>query len=297
MHKLLQRGLAALGLAALASCATVSPPQAAGQPAMWQVADQDTTIYLFGTIHMLPPNSAWRTPAFEQAVASSQGLFVETIVDEANPQQLAAQLAQMGLASGLPPLAQRVPAEKRAMLETAIAKTGVPRPLFDRMETWAAAFTLLGVQFKAIGVEGEHGVESVLRNSFAKAGKPVGELESNRDQLSMFDTLPESAQRALLEGAIETPDAVRVQFDDMLAAWLRGDVEAIAKTFNEDLAQSPELMDALIRRRNANWSRWIEQRMAAPGTVMVAVGAGHLAGDGSVQRFLQQRGLEVTRIQ
>lgn len=297
MRNWLQRGLAALGFAALASCATVPPQAAAGKPALWEVSDSDSKVYLFGTIHMLPASSTWRTPALEQAVNSSQGLYVETIVDQAKPQALAAELARLGLGQALPPIAQRVAPDKRPLLEAAIAKSGVPRPFFDQMETWAAAFTLLGVQFKELGLKGEHGVESVLRGSFASAGKPVGQLETNSEQLGFFDTLPEEAQRALLEGSIDAPREMRVQFNAMIDSWLRGDVDAIARTFNEDLAASPALMDALIRRRNANWSRWIERRMASPGTVMVAVGAGHLAGDSSVQRYLQQSGLKVTRIQ
>ena len=70
---------------------------------------------------------------------------------------------------------------------------------------------------------------------------------------------------------------MRTQFDEMLKAWLSGDVDAIGKTFNRDLQSSPELKAALLTRRNWNWSQWIERRMTQPGTVMVAVGAGHLA--------------------
>lgn len=281
-------------------CATASPSNAAvaaPKPALWQVSDSDTTVYLFGTIHLLPKDSNWRTPTLEQAIQQSQGLYVETIVDEANPAELAAEMGRLGLSAGLPPLAERVPPEKRAALQAAIAKSGVPRAFYDRMETWAAAFTLLGMQFKAIGLEGGEGVEAVLRRTFTAAGKPVGQLETNGEQLGFFDALPETAQRALLEGAIEAPAAMRAQFSDMLGAWLRGDVETIARTFNEDLSGSPELMDALLKRRNANWSRWIERRMAAPGTVLVAVGAGHLAGDSSVQQLLKSRGITVRRIQ
>jgi uncharacterized protein YbaP (TraB family) len=156
---------------------------------------------------------------------------------------------------------------------------------------------LLGVQYKAVGLQGDLGVEKVLRDEFATAGKPIGQLETNREQLGFFDTLPEKAQRALLEGSIDTPDAMRAQFGEMIADWTRGDVDAIGKSFNEDLSGSPELMDALIRRRNVNWSEWIEHRMAKPGTVLLAVGAGHLAGDSSVQAMLERDGIKVTRIQ
>lgn len=298
LKTILRRGLAMLGLATLASCATTAEPsRASGRPAMWQVADRDTTVYLFGTIHLLPKNYAWRTAAFDKAVAGSQSLIVETIVDSSNPQALAGELARLGFRDGLPPIATRVPPEKRAMLDGAIAKTGIPRPAFDRMETWAAAFMLLGTQFKDLGLTGDAGVESVLRTSFIQAGKPVGQLETNTEQLSMFDTLPESAQRALLEGAIDAPAEMRNQFQEMLTAWARGDVAAIGTSFNEDLSGSPELREALLRRRNVNWTRWIERRMATPGSVFIAVGAGHLAGADSVVAMLERDGYQVRRVQ
>ena len=296
--KYLRRGLAALGIAVLASGAALADDASArGRPALWQVSDKDTTVYLFGTIHLLPKDYAWRTPKFEKALAGSQSLVVETIVDSNNPAALAGEMARLGFRSGLPPLAARVPPAKRAMLEAAIAKTGVPRAAFDRMETWAAAFLLLGTQFKDLGLSGEAGVETVLRSAFTSAGKPIGQLETNAEQLGLFDTLPESAQLSLLEGALEAPGEMRGEFQGMLAAWARGDVARIGATFNEDLAGSPELREALLRRRNINWARWIQRRMASPGSVLVAVGAGHLAGSDSVIAMLERDGYRVRRVQ
>ena len=299
--KWVKRGLAALGIAAAASACTTTntaaPAQQGPRPALWQVADRDTTIYLFGTIHLLPDNYAWRTPRIDQAVQRSNGLVVETMIDESNPAALLSELMRLGLSPNQPPLLSRVRPEKRAALQAAVQASGVPMAALDRMETWAAAFTLIGTQFRSLGLQAEDGVETVLRRSFTAAGKPISQLETNAEQLSFFDTLPPEAQLTLLEGAIERPDEVRQQFNGMLAAWARGDVAAIARTFNSEMEGSPALMDSLLRRRNANWARWIEQRLAQPGAVMVAVGAGHLAGNSSVQALLQQRGLKVTRIQ
>lgn len=296
--KYLRRGLAALGIAALASGAVMAEPaRAQARPALWQVSDRDTTVYLFGTIHLLPKNYAWRTPAFEKAVAQSQALVIETIVDTSNPQALAGEMARLAFRPGLPPLASRVSPEKRPMLEAAIARSGLPRAAFDRMETWAAAFVLLGGQFKDIGLSGEAGVETVLRTAFTQAGKPVDQLETNSEQLGLFDTLPEKAQRSLLEGALEATGEMGGEFQSMLAAWARGDVKQIGATFNEDLSGSPELREALLRRRNVNWARWIQRRMASPGSVLVAVGAGHLAGQDSVISMLERDGYRVRRVQ
>jgi uncharacterized protein YbaP (TraB family) len=288
----------ALALLAVPALFGASPAAAKDvRPALWEVSDADTKVYLFGTIHMLPENYQWRTARFDKAVAGSQQLVIETIVDENNPHEMLGALTSLGFSKGLPPIAQRVPKEKRAALEAAIAKTGLPRASFDGMESWAAAFMLLGNQFRAMGLKMGAGVETTLRTAFTSQGKSVGQLETNRDQLGFFDALPESAQRALLEGAIEAPQDMSREFDAMIGAWSRGDTEAFARTFNEQMSANPALQDLLMKRRNANWTRWVRQRLATPGSVLVAVGAGHLAGRDSVIDMLQKSGLKVRRLQ
>ena len=48
---------------------------------------------------------------------------------------------------------------------------------------------------------------------------------------------------------------------------------------------------------SANFLRYVDQRLDRPGTAFVAVGAGHLAGKGSVIERLEAAGLEVARVQ
>jgi uncharacterized protein YbaP (TraB family) len=293
-----KRAFAALGLATVSIGAAPAPAtQPMAHPALWEVSDPDTTIYLFGTIHLLPNGYQWESPKIEQAVQKSDQLYVETIVDPEHPQGIIAALNSLGYANGLPPLADRIAPAKRPLLEAAIAKTGIPRPAWDRMKTWAAAFRLLGLQYTELGVQGENGPELTLRQEFAAAGKPVGQLETNAEQLGFFNALPASAQRSLLEGAVESPQAMGKEFNQMLSAWAKGDVRGIAATFNQDLSDTPELMNALLKQRNANWKGWIERRLATPGAVLLAVGAGHLAGSDSVVSMLQKDGYRVRRIQ
>lgn len=293
----IKQGVAACGLAVAALATSATAEARAAKPAMWQVYDRDTNIYLFGTVHLLPPGTQWRTTKLDKATREAGTLVVETIIDEKNPQAFAAELARLSVRPGLPPILDRVRPDKREALRAVIAKSGVPEAALNNMETWAAAFALLQLQFKEMGVSGTDGVEMTLRQAFAAAGKPIQQLETNSQQLGFFDGLPEAAQRELLEGAVESPAAAKRQFDAMLGAWMNGDVEAIGRTFNAELARSPELREALLRRRNANWAYWLHSRLAQPGTVLVAVGAGHLAGQDSVVEMLKQRGLKVRRVQ
>jgi uncharacterized protein YbaP (TraB family) len=292
------RRLATFGAIAATACASAPSAEAKpASPALWKVADADTTIYLFGTIHLLPAGTKWRSPAFDKAAAGSDTLVVETDINETDPSATIGELFKLAISPGLPPLVERVKPEKRAALAMAIAKSGIPAPAFDKMETWAAAFLLLAGQFKDLGLESGSGVESILKKQFVAGGKPIGQLETNAEQLGFFDKLSERAQRDFLDGVLDESADVKEQFGGMLDAWSKGDIAGIAKSFNADMGEAPELLDALIARRNANWANWVKSRLDQPGTVMMAVGAGHLAGDKSVVNLLQKQGLKVTRVQ
>ncbi len=292
------RRLATFGAIAATACASAPSAEAKpASPALWKVADADTTIYLFGTIHLLPAGTKWRSPTFDKAAAGSDTLVVETDINETDPSATIGELFKLAISPGLPPLVERVKPEKRAALAMAIAKSGIPAPAFDKMETWAAAFLLLAGQFKDLGLESGSGVESILKKQFVAGGKPIGQLETNAEQLGFFDKLSERAQRDFLDGVLDESADVKEQFGGMLDAWSKGDIAGIAKSFNADMGEAPELLDALIARRNANWANWVKSRLDQPGTVMMAVGAGHLAGDKSVVNLLQKQGLKVTRVQ
>ena len=292
------RRFAALSALAASACGAAPAVEAKeASPAMWKVADRDTTVYLFGTIHLLPKGTQWRSPTFDKAAASADTLVIETVIDDGNPAAVMGELFKLAVSPNLPPVAARIPVDKHPALQAAIAKTGAPANALDQLETWAVGFLLLGAQFKDLGLDPGSGVETALKKQFTEGGKPIGQLETNAEQFGFFDRLSEEAQRKFLVDVLEDPASMKAQFGDMLDAWARGDVKAIADSFNQDLAEADELKEALIDGRNANWAKWVKGRLDQPGTVLVAVGAGHLAGDDSVVAMLEKQGVKVTRVQ
>jgi hypothetical protein len=289
--------LALAGLLPFAGAAAEAAPAAkAARPAMWKLADKDTTVYLFGTIHLLPEGRGWRTPAMEAAIKGSDELVLE-VADIDDMMASARAMAKLGLSPGLPPIAERVPEAKRAAMRAMIAESGYPEAVFDRLETWAAALSLLGVTFKRLGLDPSLGVERQIGTPFRASGKRVIGLETVEQQLGYFDTLSEAAQRAMLLSVVEDSKETRAQFAAMLDAWTSGDLKGIARTFDDETQMSPELKSALMSKRNSAWADWLARRMEKPGTVFVAVGAGHLAGADSVQSMLRKKGLKAKRVQ
>ncbi|HWI85765.1 MAG TPA: TraB/GumN family protein [Sphingomonas sp.] len=285
-------------LAAAPGAPVEKPLPAVAHPALWKLADADTIIWLFGSIHILPAATRWIDPAIQHAIDNSQSLTIEVVLDQ-DPGQVAEVLMSRGRASGLPPLARRVPPAKRARLAAMIKASGIPPAMFDGMKSWAAAVMLTGAALQEIGIEtaASPGVEPQLTALFRSAGKPVDGLETAAAQLGFFDRLPESAQRAFLVALLENPAKSRSDFREMIAAWSRGDPAAIEKSFADDPEFTPALRDLLIRQRDKNWADALAKRLDQPGAVFVAVGAGHLVGPDSVQKMLAARGLKVVRVQ
>jgi uncharacterized protein YbaP (TraB family) len=288
----------------LAACAPVRDPAAApkteatnvAHPGLWKLADEDTTIYLFGTIHVLPQDYVWESPALTKAAAEANELVIETVIGK-DPQAMASMLMALGTAPGLPPLADRVPADKKAKLEALIARSQLPPALLDGMKTWTAAMMLVASSLTDLGLSSQSGVEEQLKGRFAANDRPISGLEKPEQQLGYLNSLSEEDQRAFLSTVLDDPSESRKEFDGMLAAWARGDEKAIAKTFDGADEMTPRLRAVLLDQRNAIWATWLAERLARPGTILVAVGAGHLAGKDSVQTKLGERGLKVTRIQ
>ncbi|WP_157216223.1 TraB/GumN family protein [Flavisphingomonas formosensis] len=266
------------------------------RPALWKLSDADTTIYLFGTIHALPTGTHWRDKRIDTALAASRELVLEAVFGD-DPLATARQLYAIGVKPGLPPLAERVAPTKRAELEALVKRSGMPPATLDKMKTWTAGILLFGHVMKDLGISSDAGVEAELRSIFAAAKKPIAGLETPAQQLGYLDSLSEDEQRIFLEGVIDDPARSKAELDAMLAAWRRGDEQAIARSFENDPEMSPMLKEVLLRRRNEAWTDWLIKRLDTPGTIFVAVGAGHLAGPDSVRAMLEKHGLKVTRVQ
>lgn len=281
----------ALAVGSVAAPAETPPEGAVPGPALWKVADEDTTIYLFGTVHALPQGKAWFDGRIERAFAESEELVTE--VDLADQAASSAAMQQAGLLGEGESLRAMMSEADRKQFEDALVSLGLPVAALDRMEPWLASLTLSLLPLLRQGYQAESGVEMALMGRLGE--KRRGALETVGQQIELFDGMPMEAQLAFLDKTVEAMPEAKTTLDAMVAEWIEGDAVALAELLNAEL-DDPVLYERLLTQRNANWAGWIEQRLQQPGTVFVAVGAGHLAGADSVQQQLAAREVEVERI-
>jgi uncharacterized protein YbaP (TraB family) len=292
---------AALALTlALPACAQTPAAQttAAGRdadPALWVVKDKDTTVYLFGTIHVLKPGLSW----FDEAVKAAFDRSGQVMLEMVEPDQatMAAIVQAKALTpAGAPTLTATLPDDKRASYTKAVTDLGLPAGAFDRYRPWFAAVNLSLLPLVKAGYDPANGPEGVITAAAKAAGKPVAGLETAEQQIGYFSDLSDKAQVGFLTSTVDELPKVGAEMNAMVADWARGDPAALAAVMNDDLQSSPEVANVLLYQRNARWAAWIKDRLATPGTVFIAVGAGHLAGARSVIADLKAKGVKVTRV-
>ena len=284
---------AALATAAFPAYAQTAPlPDA--DPAMWVVKDKDTTIYLFGTVHALDGKKDW----FNEEVKTAYDQSKEVVFEIVMPDQAKAQAVVMDRAvdkSGTT-LSSRLSPEQLKIMQAELASVGAPATALDTFEPWFAATQLAMIRYAKKGFKPEHGAEAVLRAAAQKDGKAMGELESFDWQMNLFDTLPPKLQLDMLTGYLDELEKGDEIITKMMDSWSKGDINTLADVMNDALKDSPELSKMLLADRNARWAEWIDTRLDKPGTVFMAVGAGHLGGKDSVQDYLAKKGLRATRV-
>ena len=184
----------------------------------------------------------------------------------------------------------------KAAYETQLAKLSLPAQAFDGFEPWYAALTLSTLSFVRQGYDSANGVEQALGARAQTLGRAHGALETAEFQIGLFDSLPLAAQQRYFAEIVENLPETGEQLAQMIEAWRTGDAEHLADLMNAE-EDDPQLIELILTGRNRTWAHWIGQRLDTPGTVFVAVGAGHLAGKGSVQDQLASRGIAVQRVQ
>jgi uncharacterized protein YbaP (TraB family) len=280
-----------------ANTETARPTVAAvvhAKPALWVVKDKDTTIYLFGTIHLLRPGISWFEGPIEKAFDASNELVLE-IADQSDP-AIQARIVQKALDPAGPPLTQKLPEAVRPKFTQLLADYRLPAAVIDRTKPWFAAVTLTSAPLQKLGYDASQGVESRLRSFADVAKKPVIGLETTEEQIGFFDDLPSDLQISMLVETINEQNDVEGTLARMIDAWVAGDPERLAETMNKSMEDDRALQQRLLYDRNERWADWIKARLDKPGTVFLAVGAGHLAGKGSVQDALKVRKIKAKRV-
>ena len=282
----------AAGWALFAACAP-----AAAEPGLWVARGPHATVYLFGTIHVLPREQVWKSPAIAQALASSQELWLEV----ANPDDIGgaqALIRQTGF-DQLHPLSTKLTEADLTRVDAAAKTLGIPEGegALEPMRPWLVSVTLARALLAQAGYDPESGVEQTLLHDGAMRDKPVHGFETVDQQIHFFADMTPALELSVLQSMLQDYDQGAGKLDAIVDAWMHGDDAAISHLVVDEVkAPFPQLYRTIFVQRNERWADAIKTMLTGSRVSFIAVGAGHLAGQDSVQNALERRGVAVERV-
>lgn len=273
--------------------ALLAAAPAAAQPPVWVVRDADSEIVLFGSVHLLPEGLDWTPATLDAAVKKADDLWFELPVDMASAQASALTAARRGVLPKGESLSAKLSPEGRGRLARLSTRLGAPHEAVERMRPWFAEMTLSLLMLAREGASGSAGVEQTISQS-APAGAERRAFETLEEQIGFFADAPEAEQLASLEEALRQLEEEPGGYQELVDAWMDGDLAALDEMAIAPLRQaSPLLYERLIVERNRRWAKALEERLAGSGETVVVVGAGHLIGADGVPALLRARGIAV----
>jgi uncharacterized protein YbaP (TraB family) len=288
--------VAALLLSAHAFAADAPPMLAkiAAHPAMWTVHGSKGTAYLFGSIHILPPNMIWHKPQIDAAIKASDVFVFEIPLDDSTQTEIADFIRNNGF---LPPnttLPSLLSTKAQKDYASALALTHVPPALLVNKRPWLAALVLDVSYMSQRHLSPDSGVDKeIYAEAHAQGGKTFRALETPEQQFRLFMPNNRKLEVAEFDSSLQEILHDQGSTGDLIDAWADGDVKRLAALAKADVKGHPEVEKALFDDRNKNWVGQITKMLNEPHTFFITVGAGHLAGPKGVPALLRAKGYTV----
>lgn len=282
------------------------PAPAPAEPPMWVLKDPDSTIYLFGTVHLLDPAITWQTPRVMGALEQAKQLWVEVDVPPGGELALGMAMLQKALSPDKS-LSSRLTEAERARLGKLLERTpngAAMGAVIERTRPWFATVMLGVAPLMAAGYDAAAGADTVLMRLAREKGVEIRGLETAEQQINWLADGTDEEQLAALQSLLamtdEELDAATRTMDEAVRAWMKGDIKPLTDYVDgvrtgEEAASGAMSYDVLFARRNENWAGQLEALLKGAGVAFVAVGGGHLVGPDSVQQKLAARGIQAEK--
>ena len=262
-------------------------------PAMWVVRSPAATAYLFGSIHILPTNIDWHSPAIDAALAASDIFVFEAPIGAEGQRESLAFVRRNGtlpLETSLPSL---LDANSRPDYRAALLAAHVPPEMLVHMRPWLAALVLQTRLLESIHYSPAGGVDHQVWAYAEAQKKQIQTLETITEQLQMLMPKDRRLEMEEFDASLKELRTDSNEVGSLVDAWSEGRMNEVAKLMNAGLAGTPGAKKLLIDDRNARWMKRLAMMLSQHHTYFITVGAGHLAGPHGLPALLAAGGYQV----
>lgn len=282
---------------------TNSAPYAEGNH--WRATKGGQTIDIIGTFHIYDGRMDAPVERLKSVISAADAVYLEATEVEVKELQAAVARNNELLFTKGPTLPERLDADEWKALSEAMSARGIPPFMASKFQAWYVSM-MLSIPPCAMSAmtKGSNGVDNLIEKVAQDAGVPTHALEPYDTIFDVFGQFTPDQQLDMIRAALLTADDGPDPFYTMFEAYFREEHRliwnfsidrAIQIAPDKDAAlKDVALMEkGLINNRNANWLKVIEA--AQDDHLVVAVGAGHLAGEAGLLKLLENNGYTLTR--
>lgn len=265
-------------------------------PAIWYVKDHDSTLYLFGTVHLLSADFNWIRSDLEAVFRESGTVFFEIDTGPSAQIQASVLTQSLGFRSDGLRLSGQLDSYQLKLLDAAANNGGLPLATLENMEPWLASEFLTIAAAVNAGLTPELSADEALKSRAAAQGKNVIYLDTMEGQITRTARLPGFVQIKLLNDTLEGFNTLGSDLTKVAQAWSVGQTNYLTRELIvESKNRSPDIYQSLFDDVNREWVRPLTRFLEESGTGFAAIGIGHLLGEDSLQELLSDQGYEVGR--
>jgi uncharacterized protein len=280
--------LLALGLLGSLSAHAASP--------VWAVRGAHNTVYLAGSIHMLPAGDAALPAAFDRSYSDSARLVMELDLGKFDPMEAMTWMMDHGTLPSGTNLRGVLGEQRYGRVTAAATGLGLPMSALDSLAPWVVGIEITDLAYEHEGYDPEQGVEEQLVRRAEKDGKPTAGLETMPEELSSLTSLSSADQIRMLDQTVDDLKDMKSEMREVTGAWRRGDAPRLGALLASEYDAFPSLYKPLVTDRNQRWLPQVEQLLKGNDNALVVVGALHLVGKEGLLELLRRKGYTITQL-
>lgn len=275
---------------------SISFAEEAKMAPIWKISDENSTVFLAGSVHLLREKDLPLPPAFDRVYAEAEELVFEIDMADMSDPSMTLEIRKLGSLPKGEKLSAALSAPTMERLRTYLKNHSMPEATFDTF-TPGMVYLLLGsLEAARAGAKPELGLETIYFEKSKRDGKKSRGLETAAYQMSRFNEFDIATVETLLNDSLDEVDEGVDTFDSIINAWHAGKAEELASLIVDRTETNPELQEILLTDRNRNWVPEIEKGLATDQDIMFIVGAAHLVGKDSVISLLREKGYVVSQL-
>ncbi len=266
-------------------------------PALWKVTDKDSTLYLFGTVHILPKDTHWQRRDLLTAFGEVGNVWFETPDDDKSALKATLLQREYGLYPSGKRISDMLDGADLNRLTAAAYNVKIPLQSLQSFKPWLVGDLLVAATVDKIGMSYDNAPDIWLREKAKAEHKSIHALDDVETYFKAVGGQPEIIQLKALKATLDKFDQLEQNLIDVNAAWIIGNIDRLERELLRPAQEkSPEIYKALFTDRNRTWTQKLDTFLKGDTDGLVVVGIGHLIGDDGLPKRLEDLGYKVERV-